>query len=265
VLGSAPTDTLSCVGTREADMTIEQLAAATGMTVRNIRSHRTSGLLPPPEVRNSIGYYGAEHVARLQLIQELQAEGFNLQAIKRLIDATHAPRSVLGFRHVLFAPVDAQPSAIMPFEELLEMFGSARVTGELVTKAIEVGELIPLEDGRVEVAHPVLLEAVRLLADQGVPVEPLFGIFELVRGNARAVAGAFADMVLEQLWKPFQQAGFPEERWDELGEAIRRLKPIASQVVLAAFQTELANEIEARFGEELSRLTGERGGGAEPG
>jgi DNA-binding transcriptional MerR regulator len=236
-------------------MTIEELAQVTGLTVRNIRSHRTSGLLPPPEVRNSIGYYGQEHVARLQLIQELQADGFNLQAIKRLVDATHAPQSVLGFRHVLFAPIDAQPSAIMPVEQLLETFGE-HVTGELVTQAIEAGELIPLEDGRIEVAHPILLEAVRVLSSEGVSLEPLFDVFDLVRRNTRAVAAAFASVVLEGLWKPFQEAGYPEERWDELGETIRRLKPLASQVVLAAFQSELANEIEARFGEELSRITG---------
>ena len=42
-----------------ADLTIEQLAAETGMTVRNIRAHQARGLLDPPEVRLRVGYYGA--------------------------------------------------------------------------------------------------------------------------------------------------------------------------------------------------------------
>ena len=71
-------------------LTIEQLAQAIGLSVRNIRSHRTAGILPPPEVRNTIGYHGPEHVARLRLIGELQADGFNLQAIMRLLDVTHS-------------------------------------------------------------------------------------------------------------------------------------------------------------------------------
>ena len=55
------------------------------MSVRNIRNHQSRGLLPPPEVRARTGYYGPEHVARLRLIQQMQAEGFNLGAIQRLI------------------------------------------------------------------------------------------------------------------------------------------------------------------------------------
>ena len=52
------------------------------MTVRNIRAYQSRGLLPPPELRGRTGYYGAEHVARIELIRELQSEGFNLEAIR---------------------------------------------------------------------------------------------------------------------------------------------------------------------------------------
>ena len=54
------------------------------MTVRNIRAHQSRDLLPPPEVRGRTGY-GPDH-ARIELIQELQADGFNLKLIKRLIE-----------------------------------------------------------------------------------------------------------------------------------------------------------------------------------
>src|SRR5438128_12284670 len=70
-------------------LTIEQLAAESGMSVRNIRSHQARGLLAPPEVRARVGYYGPEHVAQLTLIRELQDEGFNLGGIRRLLDDTH--------------------------------------------------------------------------------------------------------------------------------------------------------------------------------
>jgi DNA-binding transcriptional MerR regulator len=70
-------------------LTIEQLAAAPGMSARNIRSHQARGLLAPPEVRLRVGYYGPEHVAQLRLIRDLQEEGFNLNGIKRLLDDMH--------------------------------------------------------------------------------------------------------------------------------------------------------------------------------
>ena len=68
------------------ELTIEQLAAETGMTVRNIRAHQARGLLDPPVVRQRVGYYGPEHVAQLKLIRDLQEDGFNLAGIKRLLD-----------------------------------------------------------------------------------------------------------------------------------------------------------------------------------
>ena len=70
----------------EAPLTIDELARRTGMTVRNLRAHQSRGLLPAPEVRGRTGYYGPEHVARVELIKELQADGFNLEAIRRLIE-----------------------------------------------------------------------------------------------------------------------------------------------------------------------------------
>src|ERR1700722_17804171 len=81
------------------DLTVEQLAAEVGMSVRNIRNHHTRGLLPPPEVRARIGYYNAEHVARLRLILDLQADGFNLAAIERLLSGSNGlAERLLGLR-----------------------------------------------------------------------------------------------------------------------------------------------------------------------
>ena len=48
------------------DLTIDELARKIGMTVRNVRAHQSRGLLPPPTLRGRTGYYGKEHVARLE-------------------------------------------------------------------------------------------------------------------------------------------------------------------------------------------------------
>jgi DNA-binding transcriptional MerR regulator len=77
-------------------LTIEQLAAQSGMTVRNIRSHQARGLVSPPEVRIRVGYYGPDHREQLRVIQHLQSAGFNLRGIQRLfsIAAELADRGV---------------------------------------------------------------------------------------------------------------------------------------------------------------------------
>src|SRR4051812_22736518 len=85
-------------------LTIEQLAARTGLTVRNIRSHVTRGLLPSPYLKGRTGYYGPEHVARLQLVTGLQQQGFNLAAITSLVsgpEAASADETIAFYRTAL--------------------------------------------------------------------------------------------------------------------------------------------------------------------
>src|SRR5919201_6474726 len=86
----------------QASLTIDELARRTGMTVRNIRAHQSRGLVPPPQVRGRTGYYGDEHLARIELIKELQADGFNLEAIRRLLEGAGGSSSeVLDFSRAL--------------------------------------------------------------------------------------------------------------------------------------------------------------------
>ncbi len=107
-----------------ADLTIEQLAAEVGMSVRNIRNHHSRGLLPAPEVRARVGYYSAEHVMRLRLILDLQADGFNLTAIERLLSASGGSAArLLGLRNAMMAPFESETPEVLSAEELRERFG----------------------------------------------------------------------------------------------------------------------------------------------
>jgi DNA-binding transcriptional MerR regulator len=100
------TDTIGRVSVSSPNqLTIEQLAAQSGMSVRNIRAHQARGLLAPPEVRLRVVYYGPEHVARPQLIRDLQDEGPNLNGIKRLLEQSNGTAErLLRFREALAAP-----------------------------------------------------------------------------------------------------------------------------------------------------------------
>ena len=68
-------------------LTIDELAAAVGTTVRTTRYYASLGLIPPPERRGRIAYYGPVHRARLELVRALQDHGFTLQAIERTLAA----------------------------------------------------------------------------------------------------------------------------------------------------------------------------------
>src|SRR4051812_41268527 len=139
-------------------LTIEQLASETGMSVRNLRSHRTAGLLPPPHVRDRIGYYGPEHTERVRLVQELQAMGFNLKGIKRLLDQTRGdPGQLLSLKRVISMPFETEEPRVYSAAELAELLGPD-IPQNALEKSVSLGLLIPLADGQFEAPAPSLVD-----------------------------------------------------------------------------------------------------------
>ena len=91
-------------------LTLDELTERVGMSVRNVRFYTTKGLVPPPIRRGRRGYYTADHVARLELVQELQSHGFTLSAIERYvagIPADATPEDIALHRTML-APWQAE-------------------------------------------------------------------------------------------------------------------------------------------------------------
>ena len=241
-------------GGHERLLTVEQLAYETGMSVRNIRNHQSRGLLPAPEVRSRIGYYGPEHVTRLRLIQELQADGLKLSAIQRLLGAQGASAEhFLGLRRAITAPFATESPEVLTAAELVERFGPMEENGKAFEKAQRLQLLVPLGDGRFEIPSPALLRAAEEVTRRGVPLEAALSVIADIRRSSQSIARAFVQLFLDQVWKPFEKAGQPEEHWEEITETIERLRPLASEVVLAMFKQTMADEAEDAFGKVLSQ------------
>jgi DNA-binding transcriptional MerR regulator len=238
----------------ENDLTIEQLAAESGMTVRNIRSHRARGLLPPPEVRDRIGYYGPEHVTRLRLIQELQSEGFNLKGIERLLEQSPGPaEQFVSFKRALGASFETEEPQAFTREELAERFGDD--TEEGLKRAIESGALTPIGDDRYEARVPSLLDAAEGVLAQGVPLDHALVVLSKVQERCRSVAKEFVRLFLEDVWKPFERDGYPEDRWPEVRDALENLRPLSTQALMAIYQLTMSDEVDSAFGRQLERLS----------
>src|SRR5665213_3095208 len=149
------------------DLTIEQLAAAVGMSVRNIRNHHSRGLLPAPEVRARVGYYGADHVARLRLILDLQADGFNLASIERLLSGSDGlAERLLGLRHAVTTPFEAETPEVVTAEDLLKSFGE--VSRKDIERVRKLRLLVPLGGDRFEVPSPALRRAAEEVVALGI-------------------------------------------------------------------------------------------------
>jgi DNA-binding transcriptional MerR regulator len=247
----------------DASMTIDELARRTGMTVRNIRAHQSRGLVPPPEVRGRTGYYGDAHVSRIELIQELQADGFNLESIRKLLEGAGGSSSeVLNFSRTLRAPFEDEQPEILDEQEMAERWGGP-LDARLMARSEKLGQLRDLGDGRYEILSPRLQRAGVELAELGVAPEVALEVVAQVRTSARRVARVFIDLFLENVWKPFNDAGRPEEEWPKVREALERLRPLASEALLAIFQQVMSETVEEVTGREIQRgltTSSDRGG-----
>ena len=235
-----------------SELTIDELAQRTGMTVRNVRAHQSRGLLPPPEVRGRTGYYGSEHVARIELIRQLQDDGFNLELIRRLLDSTGSSAAALRFTRAIRAPfVDEDPQVITA-EELAERWGST--DPKLARRAEELGLMRSLGGGRYEELSPRLARVSGELAELGVSAQQALEVAGTLRRHADSVARAYMKLFVEAVWKPFEAAGRPEDRWQEVSDALERMHPLATESLLAMFAMAMEDATERTFGRQLERL-----------
>ncbi|HET7310477.1 MAG TPA: MerR family transcriptional regulator [Mycobacteriales bacterium] len=237
--------------------TIEQLAARSGLTVRNIRSHVTRGLLPAPYLKGRTGYYGQEHVARLQLVTGLQQQGFNLAAIRSLVSGPAAPSAeeTVAFYRTALGPWLTENPEVWEEPALAEAFG-LQPDEALLERLRTLGLLERRDDGRIQVHNPALLRVGRQLADLGYGLEDLLGVLKVLMQHSGEVAEAFVQMFMDVQWADYIEAGRPPERLPELSRLIEQLQPLASQAVVAAFQQAMTEASGRAFTRQAAELDG---------
>jgi DNA-binding transcriptional MerR regulator len=233
-------------------LTIDQLAQRTGMTVRNIRAHQSRGLLAPPEVKGRTGYYGTDHVDRIVLIRDLQADGYSLDLVGRILArAGDESPDALHFTREVREPWTDESPRVVDEAELAGRYGTT--DPELLQKAEELGLVRPLGDGKWEELSPRLGRAGAELTNLGIPAKEALRVVARVRRNADSAARTFVHLFVEEVWKPFQRDGSPDEQWPDIRDALERLRPLASDSMLALLQMAMEAEVEEAFGRELKR------------
>ncbi len=234
------------------DMTVDELARATGVTVRNLRAYQSRGLLPPPQVRARTGYYGREHRARLELIKELQGEGVKLEVIKKLFETTGGSTDqVLGFIRSLREVFGEHESVIVSAEELSERFASA--DAGLLKKAQRMGLLREVAEGQFEEVAPRVTRAGEKLVGLGIPLDRSLEVAQQLRRHAEGIARLYVDLFLDEVWKPFDASGRPDDQWPRLHETVGELRTLAGEVLLAVVEQAVSERLDVTFGRDLAR------------
>ena len=252
-LGAEPTGDDAARG-----LTVDELAARVGVTVRNVRAYSARGLLPPPRMVGRTGYYGREHVARLILVREMLAEGYTLAMIERTLATAPATASstTLALHRALLAPWLRPEPEVLTGAELAARAGVPEST-ELVDRLVDLGLVERLGERRLRVLDPALLTAGLQVVELGVPPEELITAQARVNEHVRVIAQTYVDMFVRTGWRAFVEAGAPSEELERIRATVARLQPVAAQALLAAFRTEMATAVEEAVETELSRLAEE--------
>ena len=236
------------------ELTIDQLAQRTGMTVRNVRAHQSRGLLPPPEVRGRTGYYGPEHVARIELIRELQADGFNLEPIRAAArERGGSSAEALRFTRALRRPVRGRAAGGH------HRRGAGRALGRRRPRAAPQGR-----EARASCARSAT--AATRSSARGSPApapsspssasrprrrsrSPRELRKHAERGRRRSSSSCSSSRSGSRSRTRAARRTLPEVR-----EALERLRPLASDSLLAMFQLAMTEAVEDRMGREVERI-----------
>jgi len=215
------------------ELTVDELAARTGMTVRTVRFYAAEGLLPAPERRGRVAYYGVQHRMRLELIRELQDHGYTLAAIERVLDRIPLDASAAEFamQAALLAPWTPERT-----EELdrdgLERRAGRRLGRQELDLLLALGIVERTGQGRFRTTPSTLGMGLSML-DLPVPAAVLRDAAAVIHEHAAAVAEGLAEVFRHGVWEPFRR-GETGDR-EQLAALVRRLRPLVVQGLVSAF------------------------------
>ncbi|QJT05368.1 MerR family transcriptional regulator [Streptomyces asoensis] len=234
------------IETEEPALTVDELAARAGVTVRTVRFYGTKGLLPPPVIGpRRVGHYGAGHLARLALIEELRRQGLTLAAIERYLD--RLPPGLDAHDLAVHRAVVASwaPDAVetVPREELQRRAGRA-LSDEDVDRLAAMGVLgadagDPADEDAYRVDAGLLRLGVRLL-DVPLSPEAILAARTVLLDHARAAAHELSRLLREEV---------PEGDAQAVRSLSAHMQPLVVQALLTAFQRSLTEELREWLGE----------------
>ncbi|MFH9419585.1 MerR family transcriptional regulator [Streptomyces sp. NPDC017529] len=238
--------------TGEETLTVDELAARAGVTVRTVRFYSTRGLLPPPAIGpRRVGRYGAAHLSRLALIEELQHHGMTLAAIERYLAQLPADLSEhdLALHRALVASWSPDSSQEATLAQLERRAGRALSEDDIDRlAAMDVLERTGVP-GAFRVDPAVLHLGVRLL-DVPISLETLLAARRVVLDHTRSAARELTRLFHDEVWGPYRARESDPEQVESMKSLSAHMQPMVVQALVTAFQRSMREELRATYTEE---------------
>jgi DNA-binding transcriptional MerR regulator len=221
-------------GTGEPTLTIDELAARAGITVRTVRFYGTKGLLPPPVIGpRRVGHYGQRHLARLALIEELQHQGMTLAAIERYMeqlppDLGHHDLAIHRAVVASWAPDTVETLT----ERELHRRAGRPLDGDDVERLAAMGVVRP--DGDRFRVDPGLLRLGVQLLDVPLSHEAILAARNVLIEHSRAAAHELSQLFRSEVSERDERA---------VKSLSAHMQPLVVQALLTTFQRSLKEEV----------------------
>ncbi|WP_329335375.1 MerR family transcriptional regulator [Streptomyces sp. NBC_01352] len=218
----------------EPTLTIDELAARAGVTVRTVRFYGTKGLLPPPVIgARRVGHYGRVHLARLALIEELQQQGMTLAAIERYLQQLPPDLSAhdLAIHRAVVTSWAPDTVETLSREELRRRAGRELDDGD-VARLAAMG-VVRADGGSYRVDLGLLRLGVQLL-DVPLSQEAILASRNVLVEHSRAAARELAELFRGEV---------SERDAQDVRSLSAHMHPLVVQALLTTFQRSLREEL----------------------
>ncbi|WP_330172677.1 MerR family transcriptional regulator [Streptomyces sp. NBC_01498] len=230
-------------------LTVDELAARAGVTVRTVRFYSTRGLLPPPVIGpRRVGLYGDGHLSRLALIEELQCQGMTLAAIERYLERLPADLSArdLAIHRALVAAWAPDPAEDATRAELERRAGRALSEGD-VDRLAAMGVLARAGSPGHYRLDPGLLRLGVELLDVPIAQETILAARTVLLEHTRSAAHALSRLFRDEVGNPYEEGEPDPERVAAMRSLSAHMRPMVVQALVTAFQRSLKEELRAAF------------------
>lgn len=225
-------------------LTVDELAAATGMTVRTTRYYAGLGLLPPPTRRGRMAYYSSQHRARLELIRALQDHGFTLAAIEKYLARLPADATVedLAVQRAMLTSWKSGGHEVVGRRQLETRVGRRLDDDQLHRLEATMG-IRRVENDRFELL-PAFDVSVKSL-DLDIPVDSLVAAGEAITRHMDALADELTSILKDRVLTPYLGSAKTDADKARFEQTMSRLRQLTLEAVVSGFQR-AANQVISR-------------------
>jgi DNA-binding transcriptional MerR regulator len=222
---------------------VEELAAAANVSVEQLRSYQSKGLLPPPRHEGRVARYGPHHLDRLRRILDLKGRGYSLKAIEGVLERgweVDAPR--------------VTEAAVSPDDELLtlrELAERTRVPTAMLRSLEASGVLRPRRVGdelRYTAWDVRAVSMLLSLLGSGLPMEEFMRVARVQISAANEVAEGAVELFLRYLRDPLRARGLPDdEEGEQMVTGFRLMLEATTMLVAYNFQRMVLGALQAEL------------------